>query len=133
MKDKGDCGMAGRKKTTIRHGQIVQRFAERLRELRRTEGMTQAELARRASVSESYVRRLESAGAAPGIDMLDRLATALGFSANDLLPAGQPPHDLAVIRDHARTLFDRLLVTDDRQTLTLLTQFLARLSETTPS
>ena len=52
--------------------------------MRRDRGMTQAELARRAAVSESYVRRLESAGAAPGIDMLDRLAAANPRAAYDM-------------------------------------------------
>lgn len=124
--------MARRKKPAIQHAEIVRRFAERLRELRRDRGLTQAELARRAAISESYVRRLESAGAAPGIDMLDRLAAAIGTIPSDLLPSVLPPDDLAVFRDQARKLFDGLMDTEDRQTLSLLTQFLARLSETTP-
>lgn len=124
--------MVGRKKPRIQHAEIVRRFADRLREMRRARGMTQAELARRAAVSESYIRRLEAAGAAPGIDMLDRLAAAIGTTPSDLLPATRQPDDLAVVRGQARTLFDSLLATEDRQTLSLLAQFLARLSETTP-
>jgi transcriptional regulator with XRE-family HTH domain len=124
--------MARQKKPTIKHAEIVQRFAERLREMRRARGMTQVELSRRASVSESYIRRLESAGAAPGIDMLDRLAVAIGTTATDLLPVTKIPDDLAVVREQARMLFEGLMVSKDHQTLSLLTQLLARLSETTP-
>ncbi|MCB9921814.1 MAG: helix-turn-helix transcriptional regulator [Planctomycetaceae bacterium] len=44
-----------------------------MRELRRSRGMTQAELARLAQITTSYVGRLESGGAAPEIDLVDRL------------------------------------------------------------
>ena len=53
-------------------------------------------------MSESYIRRLEAAGAAPGIDMLDRLAAAIGTTPSDLLPAAKQPDDLAVVRGQAR-------------------------------
>ncbi len=122
--------MARRKKPKIEHAEIVRRFAERLREVRRSRGLTQVELARKAAISESYVRRLESMGAAPGIDMLDRLAAALGTTAGDLLPATAPADDLSVLRERARLLCEAVIRTDDRQTLLLLLQFLARLSET---
>lgn len=123
--------MPRRKKRGIRHAEIVRRFAERLRELRRSRGMTQTELGRRSSTSESYIRRLEGAAAAPGIDLLDRLAAALGVSATELLPAAAPADDLDVIRDQVRRQTEALLQSEDRQTLSLLAQFLARLSETT--
>ncbi len=93
--------------------------------------MTQTELGRRSSTSESYIRRLEGAAAAPGIDLLDRLAAALGVSATELLPAAAPADDLDVIRDQVRRQTEALLQSEDRQTLSLLAQFLARLSETT--
>jgi transcriptional regulator with XRE-family HTH domain len=70
--------------------------------------MTQAELGRRAQVTTSYIWRLESGGAAPGIDLVARLARALGTTSHDLLPAGAPPETIAVLRDQARGLFDAL-------------------------
>jgi transcriptional regulator with XRE-family HTH domain len=94
--------------------------------------MTQAELARRATMSESYLRRLESAAAAPSIDLVDRLATALGVSTTDLLPPAGPADDLAVLREQARRLFEGILPTNDKQSLALLVQILARIAETTP-
>ena len=66
--------MAKKKSQQIEHAEIVQRFASRLREVRSSRGLTQAELARAAQVTASYIWRLESAGAAPGIDLVSRLA-----------------------------------------------------------
>lgn len=65
-------------------------FAERLRELRRSRGMTQAELARRADVSVTHLSELENADIAPGIDLVDRLARALGAAPAELLPSAPP-------------------------------------------
>ena len=113
----------------IEHAGIVLRFGARLRELRNSRGMTQADLAHQAHVTASYVWRLESGGAAPGIDLLDRLATALGTTAADLLPASEPPDSLPVLRDQARKLFETLMVEGDRETLLLLNPLLNRLLE----
>src|SRR5947209_1663834 len=74
------------KKKTIRHDEIVARFAQRLRELRLAGGMSQAELARQAEVTTNYISRLEGGGAAPGIDLVARLALALGLPIAELLP-----------------------------------------------
>jgi transcriptional regulator with XRE-family HTH domain len=121
-----------KRKHHIEHADIVKGFAIRLREARRAKGMTQANLARASHISESYLRRLEAAGAAPGIDLLDRLATALGTTPADLLPPPGPRAELAVFREQIRRQIESLLQTNDAQTLGLLVQFLARLSETTP-
>lgn len=117
-----------KRKTTIRHAEIVQRFATRLRELRRSRGMTQLELARHAHVTVSYIWKLESAGAAPGIDLLDRLAAALATTAGDLLPPTTPPDTLALLRTQARHLFNALLESADRETLLMLNPLLVKLS-----
>ncbi len=118
-----------RKKTRLQHAEIVRLFAARLREVRHSRGLTQAELARQAHVTTSYIWRLESGGAAPGIDLVDRLAKALGTTATDLLPATAPPDTLAHLREQARSLFDRLLQNADRETLLMLCPLLARLGE----
>lgn len=116
------------KKIRIEHAEVVRRFAERMKEQRLALGLTQAEVARRAEVTVNYVGRLEAAGAAPGIDLLDRLATALGTTAADLLPAGPPPDPADTLRREARRLFDSLVGSADRDTLKLLVPLLARLS-----
>src|SRR4051794_28210939 len=94
----------GKRKARIEHAPVVLRFGARLRELRASRGMTQEQLADRAQVTPSYVGRLESGGAAPGIDLADRLAAALGTTLAELLPAGEPPDTLEILREQAKGL-----------------------------
>lgn len=118
-----------KRKARIKHAEVVQRFAARLRELRLSRGMTQAELARQAHVTVSYIWRLESGGAAPGIDLVDRLATALGTTLTDLLPTTPSPDTLPILQERAQGLFDSLMQRADRETLLMLNPLLARLVE----
>ena len=74
---------------------------------------------------------IASAPAAPGIDLVARLAVVLGVPVADLLPTTPILDDLAVTRQQARSLFDLLLQSEDRAVLILLTQLLARLAEST--
>src|SRR4051794_41061199 len=113
-------------KKVIQHDPIVALFGQRLREVRASRGMTQAQLAAAAKVTISYITRLESGLSAPGIDLVSRFAVALGTEIADLLPTTQPPDDLAVMRRQAKKLFDGIVQSEDRQTLSLLNQFLAR-------
>jgi len=119
--------MSARKKT-VRHAPIVLRFSQALRTRRLTAGMTQAELARESNVTVSYITRLERATSAPGIDLVDRLAQALGCTVSDLLPTADPPDQSAVLRGQVRRLCDSLVTGSDTQTLSLVAQVLARLS-----
>ena len=118
-----------KRKPVIQHAEIVERYSARLRELRSSRGLTQVELARKAGVTASYVWRLESGGAAPGIDLVERLATALGTTVHDLLPTTVAPETVVVLRDQARKLFEGLLESADRETLLMLNPLLARLGE----
>lgn len=122
-------GAMAKRKSRIDHAEIVGLFAARLREVRRSRGMTQADLARLAHVTVSYVGRLEGGGAAPGIDLVDRLAGALGTSVADLLPPSAAPETLALLQGRARVLFEALLGAADRETLLMLNPLLARLLE----
>src|SRR5690242_9407373 len=108
--------MPGPKKT-IQHDEVVLRFGDRLREVRLSRGMTQAELAGQANVSTAYVGRLERGKAAPGIDLVARLAQALGSTAADLLTTSARPEAAAVLRQQARRLFDALVRTEDQAVL----------------
>lgn len=123
--------MAKRKKQKSAQSEVVRRFAARLREVRAGRGMTQAALAHQAQVSEAYVGRLERGEAAPGIDLVDRLAQALGTTATDLMPTSDPPDPLTVLQSQARSLFDGLLKTADRETLLVLNPLLQMLAERT--
>ncbi len=123
--------MANQKSKPIKHADIVHRFAERLRDLRRTRGMTQKQVAERAGLTETYLSRLESAGAAPGIDLVARLATALGTTIHDLLPLDDLPDTLALLRDQTTNLVSSITTSGDHVTLSLLNQILALLAEAT--
>jgi transcriptional regulator with XRE-family HTH domain len=120
--------MAKRRKKRINQDEVVRLFAARLKELRSSRGMSQAELGEKAHVTASYVWKLESAAVSPGIDLVARLAKALGTTAQDLLPTAASPDTLAVLRDRARVLFEALLVAADRETLILLNPLLAQLT-----
>ena len=120
-----------KRKARIEQAEIVRLFAARLRELRHSRGMTQAELARQAHVTTSYIGRLEANGAAPGIDLVDRLATALGTTVADLLPTTVSTDTQVVLKDQARKLFESLVQAADRETLLMLCPLLARLVEST--
>lgn len=117
----------GKKRPIKRQDEIVGRFAARLREVRSARGMTQADLATAAKVTETYITRLEAGRAAPGIDLVNRLAKALGTTVADLLPQEDPPDPEATLRRQARKLADDLIGSADRETLQLLVPLLARL------
>jgi transcriptional regulator with XRE-family HTH domain len=121
--------MGKRRKKRVEQDEAVRLFAARLKEVRQSRGMTQAELGRRAHVTASYIWRLESAGASPGIDLVARLAKALGTTTHDIMPAAAAPDTMGLLREQARSLFDALLSAADRETLLMLNPLLARLVE----
>ena len=106
---------------------IVRRFAANLRARRHELGMTQAELSRAAKIALSYVGRLEAGTSSPGIDLLDRLAAALGAKPEDLLAGGEDREGTEVLRDRARVLADELVAGADAETLRMLNPLLAKL------
>src|SRR5436853_4208685 len=118
-----------KRKARIEQAGIVRLFGARLRELRHQHGMTQADLAEKAQVTTTYIGRLESGGAAPGIDLVERLATALGTTVADLMPTSDPPDKLEILRTQARRLCDTLLEKADRETLQMVNPLLARIIE----
>jgi transcriptional regulator with XRE-family HTH domain len=91
--------------------------------------MTQAELSRQAHVTISYVSRLESGKIAPGIDMVERLAAALGAAVTDLLPATRAPDALAVLKAQAKRLLETLLERGNPEAFLRLNPYLALLVE----
>lgn len=91
--------------------------------------MTQARLAELAEVTVGYVSRLEAgSGGAVGLDLLARLATALGTTVADLVPAHTAPDADATLRTEIRRLTAGLLEAADHDTLLLLAQLLSRLA-----
>jgi transcriptional regulator with XRE-family HTH domain len=118
---RGDHGkgvpMAKPRSVRIVQDQAVRLFATRLREVRLARGLSQVELGRRAHVTASYIWRLESAGASPGIDVVARLAMALETTSHDLMPASKSPETTTA-----------LVNTSDRELLLMLNQLLACLA-----
>ena len=117
------------KKRNVRHAGIVRAFAERLRGTRLAKGMTQRDLAEQADVTFSYISRLEAGGAAPGLDLLERLAQALKVNITDLLPPSASKPTADIYREHVKTLFDSVLPRIGQETLSMLELLLARLAE----
>lgn len=121
--------MAKKRKVRILHDEIVRLFAEQLRRQRLAHGMTQADLAQRAEVTVTYISRLERAGAAPGVDLVARLAKALGITLTDLLPSSAPPDPLPGLKEQATQLLNALLDLGDENTFYRLNPFMALLVE----
>lgn len=117
-----------KRKVQIEHAEIVRLFAARLRAVRLSRGMTQTDLATKAIVTPTYVGKLEAARVAPGIDLVDRLAKALGTTVADLLPETGPADSLPVLREQAAKLTE-MLKEADRETLLMLVPLLARILE----
>jgi transcriptional regulator with XRE-family HTH domain len=69
-------------------------LALNLRKLRHAQGLSQEELADRAEIDRTYVSALERSVYAAGIDVVERLAHALGVEAADLLRAPLLPESV---------------------------------------
>ncbi len=63
----------------------IKTMAIRLKELRKERGMSQEELAARASISRTYLARLETARQDPTLSTLEKLAKALKVPVEKLL------------------------------------------------
>jgi len=59
--------------------QQVAKIGERLRFLRLSVGLTQAELARRSGIKRPNIARLEAGRHTPSLETLGRLASAIGI------------------------------------------------------
>jgi transcriptional regulator with XRE-family HTH domain len=64
---------------------IRQVFAINLRKQRQAKGFSQEELAHLADIDRTYISSLERCLYAAGIDVVDKLAKAMGVEAADLL------------------------------------------------
>ncbi|HEX7949770.1 MAG TPA: helix-turn-helix transcriptional regulator [Candidatus Limnocylindrales bacterium] len=73
-------------------------LGERLRALRTAKALSVAEITRRARISRTYYYRLERAprGSNPSLDVVSRLAAALGVARAELLP-GEDSHRSAAL------------------------------------
>ena len=91
--------------------------------------MSQAELAEAATITPTYVTRLEAGLSSPNIDTVARLAEGLGVAVTELLPAAGPDDPTASLRTQAHRLAEALIDAADRETLQMICPLLARLAE----
>ena len=106
------------RKKRIDHHPVVKTFAARLRATRRERGMSQMALAHRSLVTYSYIGKLERAEAAAGIDMLGRLADALGVNPAMLITdVKNPTSSLPVVREQIQRHVKKLLGRDAEESL----------------
>ncbi|MDR7171032.1 ribosome-binding protein aMBF1 (putative translation factor) [Nocardia kruczakiae] len=61
------------------HAGLALRLAELFYDARTAAGLTQTELARRMGTTQPTIARIEGGGRIPTLDMLERLATAIGM------------------------------------------------------
>jgi transcriptional regulator with XRE-family HTH domain len=71
--------------------EIREILAANLRKLRQAAGLSQEELAHRAEIDRTYISALERCVYSASIEVVDRLAKALGVDASDLLLPQKPP------------------------------------------
>ncbi|MBD9446711.1 MULTISPECIES: helix-turn-helix transcriptional regulator [unclassified Rhizobium] len=65
--------------------EIRETFARNLRRMRQAKGLSQEDLAYKADIDRTYVSSLERAVYSPTIEVVDKLAKALGTDAAELL------------------------------------------------
>ena len=64
---------------------LRQAFAANLRRLRHAKGISQEDLAYEANVNRTYVSKLEKGVSYPGLEIIAKLADALGVEPAELL------------------------------------------------
>lgn len=100
-------------------------FGKRLKDARKARGLTQAELARRAGVSQGVITHYERGVNRPRLDQALALVQALGISLDEFfLTSRLPKETKAAERVHGNSraaqileLFDRLSAGDQRTVL----------------
>ncbi len=80
-------------------------FAQRLRDLRQQQHLTQQDLAKRADIHYTHIGRYEAGKSMPAADTLRRIAEALGTTADFLIDGAT--NDNAKARLHSRALLER--------------------------
>ena len=82
-------------------------FGTRLRELRRSRGLTQSQLAEKLGIEKLHISRMENGVRVCSIDLLVEIAYQLDTSADYLLTGRQPQSDL--IRKVLMTVIEMLI------------------------
>src|SRR5579863_7459963 len=81
---------------------FLEQLGRRVRTMRALRGMSRKVLAKVSGISERYIAELEAGRGNVSIMLLRRVCNAMGAHLEDLIPAGEPSPDWAVIRDLLR-------------------------------
>src|ERR1700748_960913 len=81
---------------------FLEQLGQRVRTMRALRGMSRKVLAKVSGISERYIAQLEAGRGNVSIVRWRRLSNAMGAHLEDLIPAGEPTPDWAVIRDLLR-------------------------------
>lgn len=98
-------------------GIIMEEFiGKRIKKYRKKENLTQAELAERIDKSLRSVQKYEAGDVAPGIDVVDKIAEALGISRNALLivkRSYRPDKSLEMVYDLFEEVFNHSRIKEE--------------------
>jgi len=75
-------------------------IGERIREARKRKGLSQDELAGKIDVNRSYLSLVENGKSSPTFDFLDKIASGLGLTAQDLVLGHEISGFVSVVAGH---------------------------------
>ncbi|MBI5908781.1 MAG: helix-turn-helix transcriptional regulator [Betaproteobacteria bacterium] len=112
-----------------RKTEVIESFGERLAQLRKDAGFTQAEFAAEVGITQRMVAYYEAPDAHPPAHLLPQMAQVLGVSADVLLGVSplRRPKKLATNRLERRIMeIEKLGATEKRQIIQIIDTFIER-------
>ena len=103
-------------------------IGQKLREIREAKNMSQVEIAEATGLVQPYVSRVENGHTIPGVETLEKWASALKVPLYQILYDGEePPKPLKLSSNHNRELWGSSA--RDLHDLKRLRQFLSKMNE----
>lgn len=103
-------------------------IGQKLREIREAKNLSQVEIAEATGLVQPYVSRVENGHTIPGVETLEKWASALKVPLYQILYDGEePPKPLKLSSNHNRELWGNSA--RDSHDLKRLRQFLSRMNE----
>lgn len=72
----------------------IEKIGNRIQQLRKDQGMTQAQLAAKLNIGDRHLRRIETGEKGPSIDIMIEIATLFGVSLDYIIMGRQSQSDL---------------------------------------
>jgi len=103
-------------------------IGQKLREIREAKNMSQVEIAEATGLVQPYVSRVENGHTIPGVETLEKWASALKVPLYQILYDGEdPPKPLKLSGNHNREMWGNSA--RDSRDLKRLRQFLSKMNE----